>query len=70
MALMVGDAVRFEHVKWGLDFNGEPTVFRGWVVESATVTRVWERGPNVTLVTASGQVYVRDRRSESIWPQP
>jgi hypothetical protein len=70
MALSVGDKIEFEHVKWGLDFNGEPTVFISWIVEPATITRVWAHGPNVTLCTLSGQIFVRDHRSESIWPAP
>ena len=70
MALSVGDKIEFEHVKWGLDFKGEPTVFISWIVEPATITRVWARGPNVTLCTLSGQIFVRDRRSESFWPAP
>jgi len=63
-----GDKIQFEHVKWGLDHNGEPNVFISWIVEPATITRVWARGPNVTLSTDTGQIFVRDHRSESIWP--
>jgi hypothetical protein len=70
MALEVGDKIEFEHVIWGRDFNGDLTVFISWTVVPATITRVWERGPNVTLCTLDGQIFVRDRRSESIWPAP
>jgi hypothetical protein len=65
----VGDAVELERVIWGLDHKGEPTVFISWTVEPATITRVWAHGPNVTLRTLSGQIFVRDRRSESFWPK-
>ena len=68
MDLTVGDSIEFEHVRWGLDHNGEPNVFISWIVEPATITRVWARGPNVTLCTLSGKIFVRDHRSESLRP--
>jgi len=70
MTYSVGDTIEFERVVWGLDFNGEPTVFKSWTVVPATITRVWPRGPNVTLCTLDGQIFVRDHRSESIRPAP
>jgi hypothetical protein len=66
MALEVGDTVEFEHVKWAADANGEMNVFVSWIVEPATITRVWTRGPNVTLRTLSGKVFVRRVDSPSI----
>jgi hypothetical protein len=61
-----GDTVEFEHVKWAADGNGELTIFVSWIVEPATITRVWTRGPNVTLRTLSGKIFVRRVDSKSI----
>jgi hypothetical protein len=66
MTYSVGDKIEFEHVVWGLDFNGEPTVFKSWTVVPATITRVWANGKYVTLRTLSDQIYVRAIGSESI----
>lgn len=48
------------------NFDLETDEYLGMVREFGTVTRVWTRGNNVTVVTDSGKTFVRDAGSKSL----